>query len=55
MKLERRIELLEALRRPIASKLILVFRRPNQSEDDAIREAGVDPNTTTAILLITWG
>lgn len=55
MRLERRIELLEARRRPPSGKPILVLRRPNQSEDDAIREAGVDPSTTTAILLITWG
>ena len=54
MKLERRIELLESLRRPVASKPILVFRGPDQSEDDAIRKAGVDASTTTAILIVTW-
>ena len=54
MKLERRIALLEALRQPVASKLILVFRRPNQSEDDAIREAGIDTSTIPAILIVNW-
>jgi hypothetical protein len=54
MKLERRIELLEALRQVPTRKPILVFRQPNQSENDAVREAGVDPSTTTAILIVTW-
>jgi hypothetical protein len=54
MKLERRIELLEAQRQPPSRKPILVFRRPEQTEDDAIQEAGVDPCTTTAILIVTW-
>ena len=54
MKLERRVERLEALREPRAVKTILVFQRPEQTEDDAIREVGVDPCTTTAILIVTW-
>ena len=54
MKLERRIELLEAQRQPQKRKPILVFRQPEQSEDGAIREAGVDPSTTAAILIVTW-
>jgi hypothetical protein len=54
MKLERRIELLEAQRQPQTRKPILVFRQPEQSEDDAIHDAGVDPCTTTAILIVMW-
>lgn len=54
MRLERRIELLEARRRPPSRKPILVFRRPEQTEDDAIQEAGVDSSKRVAILVITW-
>jgi hypothetical protein len=54
MKLDRRIELLEARRQVPTRKPILVFKRPEQTEDDAIKEAGVDSCTTTAILIITW-
>jgi hypothetical protein len=53
MKIERRIQLLEALRQVPTRKPILVFKRPEQTEDDAIREAGIDPATTTAILMVT--
>ena len=55
MRLERRVERLEALHEPKAGNTILMSQRPGPSKDDTMRAAGVDPSTITAMLPVTRG
>ena len=54
MMLLRRVERLEGRVRQARPSPILVFQRPDQTEEDAVRDSGVDPSTTTLLLIVAW-